>query len=899
MPNTLKVWMAILNNINDSTQTHKPNPHTVVLMMFPLLSFVIFISVLNWNQPEGMSWFLSWVPSLDINFSFRLDGLSFLFACLISGIGTLIQIYALAYMRNHKARFSFHLYLTLFMLSMLGVVTSDNVLLLFVFWELTTVTSYLLIGFNHESDDARKKALQALLVTGSGGLALLAGLILLGQAAGSYEMSIILQQAALMAEHEWYLPSLVLILIGAFAKSAQFPFHFWLPNAMAAPTPVSAYLHSATMVKAGVYLLARLSPVYSASDYWFYTLGIVGGITAIWCAILAMKQTDLKLMLAYSTNVALGKLVLLIGMGTELALSAAMLFILAHSFYKAALFMVAGVIDKATGTRDITKLHGLKAVLVISLVVAILAALSKAGLPPSLGFLSKEYMYKAGLESGNVIVALLLIVNVLMIAVTIALIYKPFFGRDQQEPTPAKDVESMKGLWLPAMLLSIVGAMVSLIGLDWINQNVVIPGVVSVFPESEPEATKLWQGLNLPLLLSMITLALGYAVFALYPTVLLGWQKNLAPLPKAEWVFEQIIRIVLRFATWQTQCLQQKRLSNYVLLFSLVLTMILISKPLLISQSVFSELVEVQFHEGMIALLLVAAVVTCVVTSSRLLAVAALSMVGFMTTLVFMLYSAPDVAKTLLLVETLMVVFVVLLMRHMPKLNSVPGHSKWRRLLHASVAGIIGVSVAALLINITAQPLDLTLVEFFANNSLPGGHGRNIVNVILVDFRAIDTLGEMIVVVIAGITAIHLLTFHNSKRTPIHSLIFNTTAHIVSTLMLVFSLYLLLRGHNEPGGGFIGALIAVIGFALLMFAESPKYVRERLHYSPLSIAMFGILLSFLAGLIGLAFNLPFLTGLWWKAILPLGTPLLFDVGIYFAVIGGVMGVLLHVNEVLD
>ncbi len=891
--------MAILNNSHDSTQTHKANAHTVVLMMFPLLSFAIFLTVLNWNQPEGLSWHLSWVPSLDINFSFRLDGLSFLFASLISGIGTLIQIYAFAYMRNHKARFSFHLYLTLFMLSMLGVVISDNILLLFVFWELTTITSYLLIGFNHESDDARKKALQALLVTGSGGLALLAGLILLGQVAGSYEVSVIIEQATLIAEHEWYLPSLILILLGAFAKSAQFPLHFWLPNAMAAPTPVSAYLHSATMVKAGVYLLARLSPVYSGSDFWLYTLGFVGGITAIWCAILALKQTDLKLMLAYSTNVALGKLVLLIGIGTELALSAALLFILAHSFYKAALFMVVGVIDKATGTRDIAKLHGLKAVLVFSLVVAILAAFSKAGLPPSLGFLSKEYMYKAGLESSNVIVALLLIVNVLMVAVTIALIYKPFFERNQGEPTPAKEVESIKGLWLPAMLLAIVGVLVSLLGLDWINQNVVIPGVMSILPSAVPEATKLWQGLNLPLLLSVVTLALGYAVFAVYPTVLSGWQKKLFVLPKAEWVFEQLISSVLRFATWQTQCLQQKRLSNYVLLFSLVLAMILISKPLLVSQSSFLELVEINFHEVIIALLLVAAVVICVVTASRLLAVAALSMVGFMTTLVFMLYSAPDVAKTLLLVETLMVVFVVLLMRHMPKLNTVPHHSTWRRVLHASVAGIIGISISSLLINITAQPLDPTLAEFFANNSLPGGHGRNIVNVILVDFRAIDTLGEMVVVVIAGIAAIHLLTFHNSKRTPIHSLIFNTTAHIVSTLMLVFSLYLLLRGHNEPGGGFIGALIAVIGFALLMFAESPKYVRERMHYSPLGIAMFGILLSFIAGLMGLAFNLPFLTGLWWKDILPLGTPLLFDVGIYFAVIGGVMGVLLHVNEVLD
>ncbi|WP_428774699.1 hydrogen gas-evolving membrane-bound hydrogenase subunit E, partial [Vibrio sp.] len=410
---------------------------------------------------------------------------------------------------------------------------------------------------------------------------------------------------------------------------------------------------------------------------------------------------------------------------------------------------------------------------------------------------------------------------------------------------------------------------------------------------------KLWEGINLPLLLSVATLVLGFAVFSLYPTALSTWQKIFFVLPKAEWVLDQIISSVLRFARWQTQWLQQKRLSRYILLFSLVLAMVLISNPLVIPTARLTDLATINFYEVIIALLLVVAVVICATTMYRMLAVAALSMVGFMTTLVFMLYSAPDVAKTLILVETLMVVFVVLLLRHMPKLNTVPNHSKWRRLLHVAIAGTIGLSVSALLINNTAQPLDPTLAEFFANNSLPGGHGRNIVNVILVDFRAIDTLGEVVVVVIAGIAAISLLKTNHGKRSPMRSLIFATTAQIVSTLMLVFSLYLLLRGHNEPGGGFIGALIAVIGFAVLVLAKSPQYVRDRLYYSPLVIALFGILLSLSAGLLSLAFNLPFLTGLWWKEVLPLGTPLLFDVGIYFAVIGGVMGILLHVNEVLD
>lgn len=891
--------MVILNNNNDSTQVENSKVHTFALMIFPLLSFIILLYIMRWHHSEEVTWSIRWVPSLDVNLSLRLDALSLLFACLISGIGTLIQFYALAYMRHHKARFSFHLYLTLFMLSMLGVVTSDNILLLFVFWELTTVTSYLLIGFNHEKSQSRKWALQSLLVTGSGGLALLAGLLLLGQVAGSYELSVIIPQATLIAQHKWFVPSLVLILIGAFTKSAQFPFHFWLPNAMAAPTPVSAYLHSATMVKAGVYLLARLSPVYSASDFWFYTLGLVGGVTALWCAILALKQTDLKLMLAYSTNVALGKLVLLIGIGTERALTAAFLFILAHSFYKAALFMVVGNIDKATGTRDITKLHSLKGVLAFSLIAAILAAMSKSGLPPFLGFLGKEYMYKSGLELGHVVTALLLFTNACMVALVIALIYKPFFSQSPQEPVPTKKVESIKGLWIPAMLLSIAGMIAPVLGLDWINHSIIIPGVVSSLPSATPEGAKLWEGLNLPLLLSVVTLVLGAAIFGLYSTVLSNLRPMRFILSSADVVFDHVVTSVLRIAKWLTKFLQQKRLSYDVLLFSLVLTMVLIREPLPVSPARFTELASIHFYEILIALLLVVAVTICVLTTSRMLAVAALSMVGFMTTLVFMLYSAPDVAKTLLLIETLMVVFVVLLMRHTPKLTAARPHSRLRRLLHATIAGTIGFSVATLLINVTAQPMNPSLAEFFAENSLPAGHGRNIVNVILVDFRAIDTLGEAVVIVMAGIAAISLLTINNSKRSLVQSLIFATTAHIVSTLMLVFSLYLLLRGHNEPGGGFIGALIAVIGFALLMFAESPKYVRDRLHYKPLSIAMFGISLSVSAGLISIVFNLPFLTGLWWKEVLPLGTPLLFDVGIYFAVIGGVMGVLLHVNEVLD
>lgn len=866
------------------------------LLVFALLPLLILYLLGHEYQVQGSRWSVSWVPSLGIDFSINLDGLSFLFAALISGVGVLIQVYAWSYLKGAKARFSFHLYLTLFMLSMLGVVLSDNILLLFVFWELTTITSYLLIGFNHENPKSRKNALQSLIVTGAGGLALLAGLIMLGIMAESYELSTIIALGPELSEHELFTPSLVLILLGAFTKSAQFPFHFWLPNAMAAPTPVSAYLHSATMVKAGIYLLARLSPVYSQSEFWYITLGVFGGVTAVWCALLALKQTDLKLMLAYSTNVALGKLTLLLGMGTELAIAAAMLFIVAHSFYKASLFMVVGNIDKATGTRDIQVLGGLRAILVLSLVATSLAALSKAGFPPMMGFLSKEYMYKAGLDATLIISLLLLFVNALMVTLALALLIKPFLQKPATE-IKAKPVEKAAGLWLPPMMLALGSFLVPVLGLALLNSHLITPTTLAIYPDSAPESVKLWQGVNLPLVLSGLTLVLGVGFYlGMTPVANL---LNRLPLPDANRVFDAIMAHMMSLARWQTGILQHKRASGYVLLFFAILAGLLAAQPIPPSQTWLAGLAKVHFYEGVLAALLVGCACLCAISTSRLLSVAALGVVGFLTTLVFMLYSAPDVAKTLLLVETLIVIFVVLVMRHMPTLGSVSKHSDKRRIIHMLVAASIGFAVSGILVGITASPLDNTLATFFAQNSVPGGYGRNIVNVILVDFRAFDTLGEVVVVVIAGISAISLLKTKTIPKAPFRTLIFATTAHIVAALMLVFSFYLLLRGHNSPGGGFIGALIAVIGLSLLMFAESPGYVRKRINYGPFTIAMFGVVVSLVAGALSFLFQLPFLTGLWWKDILPLGTPLVFDIGIYLAIIGGVMGMLLRLNEELD
>ncbi|WP_287127353.1 proton-conducting transporter membrane subunit, partial [Desulfobacter sp.] len=339
------------------------NRQKTIMGLSVALHLFLLIGLWVLYTPLGVSWYWDWVPSLGASFSIRLDGLSMLFSWLICGIGLFVQLYAFHYMKDKPLSALFHLYLTLFMLAMLGLVLAGNLLLLFIFWELTTVTSYLLIGFNHDQEVSRKNALQAMLVTGAGGLALLAGLILLGQMAGTWEMDQIINRGAAFTSDNRFAPALILILIGAFTKSAQVPFHFWLPGAMSAPAPVSAFLHSATMVKGGIYLLARLAPVFSQSDLWFWSLALTGGITAVWTVVVALQQRDLKLMLAYSTNVALGKLVFLLALGTRYAISAALMFTIAHALYKAALFMVIGTVDKATGTRNIDQVAGLGRIL--------------------------------------------------------------------------------------------------------------------------------------------------------------------------------------------------------------------------------------------------------------------------------------------------------------------------------------------------------------------------------------------------------------------------------------------------------------------------------------------------------------------------------------------------------
>jgi len=718
---------------------------------------LLLLALSSLYDPHGMRWQWPWVPSLGVSFSIQLDGLSMLFSWLICGIGFLVQLYAYHYMRGKPSSALFHIYLTLFMMAMLGLVLAGNILILFIFWELTTLTSYLLIGFNHDQQISRKNALQAILVTGAGGLALLAGLILLGGMAGSYELDHIIKNIHLIKTSNLFLPTLVLILVGAFTKSAQIPFHFWLPGAMSAPAPVSAYLHSATMVKAGVYLLARLSPVFSHSDLWFWSLIIVGGATAVWTGILALKQKDLKLMLAYSTNVALGKLMFLLAFGNRYAIAAALMFIIAHALYKAALFMVIGTVDKAAGTRDYRYLAGLGGILKLSFIAAGLSALSKSGIPPFPGFLSKEYMYKAALSVSYVPTAILVIVNSIMAALAFIIVIKPFLAHPDENCVPLKAVEKYTFLWLPPLCLGFIGLFTTVFGLEWLNTTLIGPASIAVNPGLETEPLKLWQGINQPLILGGVSLLLGVMIYRYHDAVSGFIDQVTRRLPSGDDCFEGVINMISRLASWQTGILQHGRLADYMfLLFSMLGFLLIWYAPALPVPDTI-DFHGISLHEVILAVFLLAAVITLLLSSSSLMGIFLLGTVGFITTLFLMFYNAPDVAKTQLLVETLTVIFLVMVVRRLPGFADAATHSAVRRAVNAGVSLSVGVGVFWTLYSITSGTMDTRLTDYFAANSVIAAHGRNMVNVILVDFRALDTLGEISVVVMAALGASTLL----------------------------------------------------------------------------------------------------------------------------------------------
>jgi multicomponent Na+:H+ antiporter subunit A len=710
-----------------------------------------------------LSW--AWVPSQGIALSFLVDGLSLSFALLISGIGALVFLFSHSYLGAKPQFGRFALFLTLFMLSMLGLVLADNLIVLFVFWELTTITSFLLIGFGHESAKSRRAALQALLLTGAGALAMLAGFILLGMAAGSFELSEILRQGAVLKADPLYLPILVLILAGAFTKSAQFPFHFWLPNAMAAPTPVSAFLHSATMVKAGVYLMARLHPALAGTDAWMWALTVAGTFTAVFASILALRQTDLKQALAYTTLMALGTLTLFLGQESGYAITAFATFLIVHSLYKAALFLVVGCIEHQAGTREADILGGLGRAMPFTALAAALAAMSMAGFPPFLGFIGKELKYAGALAvaSEPVLVAgAMLLSNALMFAVAGVVAFRPFW-RPAGGPLPRRPGRAPWAMVAGPLVLAILGALFGLYP-DVLERALVAPTVAALLgTAAEAKPLTLWAGVNLPLALSVATVVLGLVLYALHRPLRAGlaWLDARAPHFDPGW--DRLLAGLAALARWQTRLIQPGRLRRYLFVtFATVLAGLggtLLARDALPG---LPDLSAVTWDKIALMLLIVSGALLAAVTRSRIAAMAALGVVGIGVAMVFIVFGAPDVAITQLLVETLVVVLVAVALLRLPALDP-PGTSDWRP-LDALLAGAVGLSVTLTLLAVIEMPLDRRLTDYFEASSWIAAYGRNIVNVILVDFRALDTFGEIAVVVIAALSAYALLRTTDRRR---------------------------------------------------------------------------------------------------------------------------------------
>jgi multicomponent Na+:H+ antiporter subunit A len=736
-----------------------------IAVTFPLYMFFSFLS----RYPriaagESVRESLPWVPSLGINLSFLLDGLSLSFALIITLVGAAVFLFAGAYMKGYRDAGRFYLYIGVFMTSMLGLVLSDNMLLLFVFWELTSFSSYLLIGFNHHKESSRKSALQALLVTGGGGLALLAGILLLGSVTGTYEISSFYDMNRLITSHALYPAIVVLLLLGAFTKSAQFPFHFWLPNAMEAPTPVSAYLHSATMVKAGVYLIARLNHEIGGTPLWQDTVLITGAVTMLFTATLAFRQTDLKKLLAYSTLSVLGTLVMLLGIGSELAIKAFFIYLIAHSLYKGTLFLVAGTLDHETGTRDIGKLGGLRKAMPITATTAALASFSMMGVIPLIGFIGKETVYKAILELdrwGLVLIAAAVLANAFIVMVTLLVGVRPFFGKLRQTPKQAHEAP-LKMLIGPA-LLATLGLLLGLFP-DFFISNMLEQSARSILSEELSLKIVLWHGVNLVLILSFLTLLLGALLYALRPIVLQQFRFPTLPafLKPSAW-YETALKGMLSFAKLQTRILQNGYLRNYTIVI-VIAALIPASFALYRAAEELSIVPDysITFYEAALGFIIIVATGLLITSTSRLKSIVSLGVMGFSIGIIFVLYSAPDVALTTFAIETLNVILFVLVLQKLPKFLKRSRSSN--RIRDAVIASSVGVFMTLVVLFATSFELSTELKNYFAAASLPEGKGLNVVNVILVDFRALDTLGEITVLAIAAIGVLAMLKTATGRR---------------------------------------------------------------------------------------------------------------------------------------
>ena len=880
---------------------------------------------------------LDWLPSLGVRLTLRLDGLAWLFAVLVLGIGALVVLYARYYMATEDPVPRLFCYFLAFVGAMLGIVLSGNLIQLVVFWELTSVVSFLLIGYWSDNASARDGARMALTITAAGGLCLLVGMVLLGRIVGSYDLDRVLASGDVIRASPAYLPALVLILAGALTKSAQFPFHIWLPRAMAAPTPISAYLHSATMVKAGVFLMIRFWPALAGTESWYWIVGTAGMATMLVGAWSAIFQHDLKGLLAYSTISHLGLITLLLGLDSPLAVVAAIFHTVNHATFKASLFMAAGIIDHEAGTRDLRRLSGLWRAMPYTATLAMVAASAMAGVPLLNGFLSKEmFLAEAVDNSGDHLLnhalpVLATVASAFTVLYSLRFIRQTFFGPPPRD-LPHAPHEPVRWMRIPVEALVLICIAIGLV--PNLTIGPVLHGAASAVLGTRMPTYDLaiWHGFNAPLAMSVAALAGGVVLYVVF-----GRRINANPRG-GPWLmdrldggrlFERAMTGLVRGARLLEARLGSERLQPQLRILFLAALLAATATGVSRNLDLFAAGRTTTFDPAFALLWLVG--VACAIGAAerakyhRLSATILVGGAGLVSCLTFLWLSAPDLAVTQILVELLTTVMLLLGLRWLPKRDeAIPTpevertRARRRRITDAIVAAFVGLGLAGLAYAVMTRPAVDGISRWFVEEAYPQAGGRNVVNVLLVDFRAFDTLGEICVLGVVGLTVFALLRRFrpapDSRERPAQQISHDAydrsregrepghtaadalmVPRIVTTwlfpFILLLALHLFLRGHDLPGGGFAAGITLTVAFALQYMARGAEWVEERLRIQPISWIGAGLLVAVLAGAGSWLFGRPYLTAsfAYWDAPLigkvPLASALVFDLGIMVLVVG--------------
>ncbi|MCG6112426.1 MAG: monovalent cation/H+ antiporter subunit A [Paracoccus sp.] len=875
---------------------------------------------------------LDWIPSAGLGLPLRLDGFAWLFATLVSTIGLLVVIYAGGYMAGKEGLARFFALLLAFTGAMQGILLSGNIIMLVVFWELTSLISFLLIGFWHKGAAARDGARTALLVTASGGLCLLLGMLVLGQIAGSYDLDEVLAAGPTITAHPLYGLTLALFLIGAFTKSAQFPFHFWLPGAMSAPTPVSAFLHSATMVKAGVFLLIRFWPALGGTEAWFIAVTGTGMATMLIGGLFAIFRHDLKGLLAYSTISHLGLITALAGMGSPAAILAAIFHILNHATFKAALFMTAGTVDHQTGTRDIRRLGGLRALMPMTTGLAVIASAAMAGVPLLNGFLSKEMFLDQALATrhGTVLDAslpyLAVVGSLFSVVYSVRLVMTVFFGPlpNALPKTPSEPGWAMR---LPVIALAAGCVIVGVAPMLAVGAVVNTAGWSVIGENFTPIKIAIWHGFNAALMLSLIAFGTGILLWLMLRTRIPSGPEGPAMLHRlrAQAIFD---RGILKLG-W----VYPRRLMNLIATERLQpqLRLLVVAAGLATGAAAWGTfaLAEVQritsFNMGFALMWLIGG--TCAIGAAvqakyhRFAALVMLGGAGLVTCLTFAWLSAPDLAVTQLLVEVVTTALLLLGLRWLPQrretiLGDDSARARRRRAQDLVIAVVGGAGVAIIAYAVMTRPLIRNVGDWFLANAYYEGGGTNVVNVILVDFRAFDTFGEIAVLAIVALTVYSLLrrfrpapesVSRPDQQSQTSGRMLDDYLLVPSVIMIwmfpvlmMIAAYFFFRGHDLPGGGFAAGVTMAIGFLLQYLATNVRWVEARLTVLPIRWIGIGLLIAVGTGMGSWIFGYPFLTAHARYVTLPLigdvpaATALIFDLGVFALVMGATVLMLIAI-----